>query len=291
MRHRRLFALVFSVIAPQASADLPLTVEDLITEQGKARIELSLAYANADRQGVSTGEPILVQTGPTSFVTLPTIIGESIGNGDTVVGTLGLRYGLTSKAEVYARMSGLSTRQRSSGVSGTSSTSDTRFADAWAGVNYQFKQDDATPALLGFAEVALAEKHRTDTASFRSAMLGITTYRAIDPVVLLLTVGYRFSRSREDGEEDLNPGNLTLINPSIGFAVNDRVTLTTGIQWTHRSADRIDGSSQGIARSATDLILGAGYGFDSGNTLNTTFQANASGDNGAEFRVHWLYTF
>ncbi len=39
------------------------------------------------------------------------------------------------------------------------------------------------------------------------------------------------------------------------------------------------------------LILGAGYGFDKGNTLNATFKANASGDNGAEFRVNWLYTF
>lgn len=274
-----------------AFADLPLTIEDLITDKGKVKLDLSFAYANVDRQGVSTGAPIVVQIGPASFVTIPTAIGTSVGNSDTFVGTFGLRYGLTARTEIYARASGLTSSQRVSGLSGTSSSSETRFADAWAGVNVQFKKDDDTPALLGFAELALDEKHRHDTASFRSAMLGVTTYHAIDPVVLSLTAGYRINRSRKDGGQDYRPGNLLLLNPSVGFAVNDRVTLTTGLQWTRRQADRIDGSPQGIARTATDLILGAGYGFDRGNTLNATFKANTSGDNGAEFRMNWLYTF
>lgn len=275
----------------QARADLPLTVEDLITDQGKVKLDLSLAYANAERQGVSVGEPILIQTGPTSFVTIPTAIGTSQLNSDTFVGTLGLRYGLTAKTEVYARASGLTSRQRTSGVAGTSSSHDSRFADAWAGINHQFKKDDATPAVLGFAEVALAEKHRQDTARLKSAMLGITAYKAIDPVVFSLTAGYRFNQTRRDGGQDLKPGNLLLANPSVGFAVNDRVTLTTGLQWTRRQADSLGGQVQGIARTASDLMLAAGYGFDKGNTLNATFKANASGESGAEFRVNWLYTF
>jgi len=274
-----------------AFADLPLTVEDLITDRGKVRLDLSLAYANVDRQGVSTGEPIVVQTGPASFVTIPTAIGTSIGNSDTAVGTFGLRYGLAAKAEIYARASGLTSSQRTNGVSGTSSSNESRFADAWAGINYQFKKDDATPALLGFAELALAENHRHNTASFKSAKLRVTTYKAIDPIAFLLTAGNRFNQSRKDGGQELQPGKLLLIHPSVGFAVNDRVTLSSGVQWTRRQADRLDGAAQGIDRTATDLVLGAGYGFDRGNTLNATFKANASGDSGAELRVNWLYTF
>ncbi|MBW7902539.1 MAG: hypothetical protein H3C26_13745 [Rhodocyclaceae bacterium] len=279
------------VAVTQVWADLPLTVENLMTDKGKIKLDLSFAYANVDREGISIGTPITVQTGPTSFVTLPTAIGESIGNSDAFVGTLGLRYGLAAKAEVYARLSGLSSRQRSSGVSGTSSNSDSRFADAWIGINYQFKEDDHTPALLGFTEIALSEKHRSDSISFKSAMLGITTYKAIDPIVFSLTAGYRFNQRRKDGDMDYQPSNLILINPLVGFAVNDRVTLTTGIQWTRRTADKIDGKALSIARTATDLILGAGYGFDKGNTLNATFKANTSGSNGTEFRMNWLYTF
>jgi len=90
-------------------------------------------------------------------------------------------------------MSGLSSSQRISGVGGVSSSSGSGFADAWAGVNIQLKKDDDTPAVLAFAEVALQEKHRVSSASFKSAVLGATTYKAIDPVVFSLTGAYRFN--------------------------------------------------------------------------------------------------
>lgn len=274
-----------------AQADLPLTVEDLITDKGKVKLDVSLAYANSDRRGISTAEPITVQTGPASFVTLPTVIGESQGNSDVLAGTLGLRYGLTAKAETYARASYLYTNRRSSDVSGIHSERDGRFADAWVGVNYQFKHDDDTPAVLGFVEVALREKHRESSRFFKSALLGITTYTAIDPVVFSLTSAYRFNQSRRDGNIGYQPGNLFLLNPSVAFAVNDRVTLTTGVQWTSRSADKLDGKAQSFRRTSTDLLLGVGYGMTKVSTLNVTFTANASGSNGADLRLNWLHTF
>lgn len=289
MRTTLIWALALAAAIP-ARADLPLTVEDLITDPGRIRIDLSFAYANQDQQGVSTGEPIVIQTGPAAFITLPTAIGQSIGNSDTFVATAGLRHGLSARTELYARASALSSSQRGSGVGGSWKDSETRFADAWAGINHQFKPDGATPALLGFAEIALREKHRSDSASFKSVLLGFTTYHAIDPVVFSLTAGYRHHQARRDGNDDYRPGNLILLNPSLGFAVNDRVTLTTGLQWTRRVADELNGRPQGITRTATDLLLGAGYGFDKGNTLNATLKVNASGDNGAEFRLNWLYT-
>lgn len=280
-----------ALIAPMVMADLPLTVEDLITDKGKVKLDASLAYANSDRQGISTAEPITVQTGPTSFVTLPTVIGESQGNSDSLVGTLGVRYGLTGKAEIYARGSHLYNSSRNSNVSGISSNSDRRFADAWAGVNYQFKKDDDTPAVLGFLEVALREKHRESSSSFKSALLGVTTYTAMDPVVFSLTAAYRVNQSRKDGAAGYEPGNLLLFNPSIAFAVNDRVTLTTGVQWTNRQADRLDGTAQDFRRTSSDLLLGVGYGISKGSTITLTFKANASGSNGADLRLNWLHTF
>lgn len=282
--------LCFSLLTTVAHADLALSVEDLITDKGKIKLDMSLAYANSDRQGISTGEPIVVQTGPTSFVTLPTAIGDSVGNSDSLVNTFGLRYGLTAKTEIYARASYLYSNQRNSGVSGTSSSSDSRLADAWVGVNYQFRQDDDNPALLGFAEFAFYEK-QTDSDSFKSALLGLTAYKAIDPVVFSLTAAYRVNQPRDEESAAYKPGNLLLLNPSVAFAVNDRVTLTTGLQWANRQADRRNGQEFGFRRTSSDLLLGVGYGFAKGNTLNTTLKANASGNSGAEMRVNWLYTF
>jgi hypothetical protein len=288
---KSLLCVLFMATSSCVRADLPLTVEDLITDKGKFKLDLSVAYANADRQGVFAGEPVVVQTGATSFVTLPTLVGESALNSDAAVATMGLRYGLSSKAEIYARLSGIHSQQRSSSPGGPESSRESGFADAWAGVNFQFKTDDDTPAVLGFAEVALREKHRAGSAHFKSVMLGLTTYKAIDPVVFSLTGAYRFSQSRVDGNQRFKPGNFLLIHPAVAFAVNDRVTLTTGVQWTRRQADRFTGQAKGIARTATDLLLGVGFGFAKGNMLNTTLKINASGRSGAELRTNWMYTF
>jgi hypothetical protein len=291
MNKVRFAAALLVLGTASAHADLPLTVEDLITDKGKIKLDVSLSYANSDRQGVSTGEPITVQTGPTSFVILPTWIGESRGTSDSVVSTLGLRYGLTGKTEIFARTSYLHSSSRSSDVSGVSSNSESRFADAWAGINYQFKKDDDTPALLGFAEIALREKHEKSSSSFKSVLVGITTYKAIDPVVFSLTTAYRFNQSRKDGTENYKPGNLLLLNPNIAFAINDRVTLTTGMQWSNRKADRWNGQAQGFRRTSSDLLFGVGYGISKDSTVNITFKSNVSGSNGADLRLNWLHTF
>lgn len=282
---------MLALVAASAHADLPLTVEDLTTDKGKVKLDVSLAYANSERQGVSMGEPITVQTGLTSFVTLPTRVGESRGNIDSLVGTLGLRYGLTAKAEVFARASYLHSSSRSSDVSGTSSHSQGRFADAWTGINYHFKKDDDTPALLGFAEIALREKQEKSSSSFKSALVGVTIYRAIDPVVFSLTTAYRSNQSRRDGEADYKPGSLLLLNPSIAFAVNDRVTLTTGMQWSNRHADQWDGKALSLRRTSSDLLLGVGYGIANGSAVNFSIKSNVSGFNGVDLRLNWLHQF
>ena len=60
---RILTAGLFMLVVLPARADLPLTVEDLITDKGKFKLDLSLAYANANRQGVFAGEPIIKKGG------------------------------------------------------------------------------------------------------------------------------------------------------------------------------------------------------------------------------------
>lgn len=273
-----------------AWADVPLTFEDLLTEKGNVKFELSVSYANADRQGISTADPITVQTGPTSFITIPTLIGESISNSDATVVTLGLRYGITTKSELYARFSGVTSSQRSSDMVGAAKSNESGFVDAWAGVNYKFKDDDDTPALLGFFEISGMERYGNSSAGFKSAMVGVTAYKAIDPIVFSVTGAYRLSQARGKENHEYRPGNLFLLNPNVAFAVNERVTLSTGLQWMRRNTDRFKGKATSITRTGTDLVLGVAYGINQGNTFNTSIKVNASGRNGAELRASWLYT-
>src|SRR6218665_2160833 len=135
-----LFGILLASLPHLAWADLPLTVENLITDKGKIKLDLSLSYANADRQGVSTAAPISVQVSPTSFVTLPTQIGEHVDNSDIAVAALGLRYGLTAKAEVYARLSGLSSPRRTSGLRGSSTNNQSTFSNYFVPLQHQKNQ-------------------------------------------------------------------------------------------------------------------------------------------------------
>lgn len=287
---RRLVCGCLVLVFPfSAVADLPLTVEELITEQGELRLDASLTYANSDRKNLITDEPIVIQTGEASFVTLPTQFGEFRGNTDVLVGTAGLRYGITREAEAYTRASYLHRSMRSSDISGLDDSSEDRFVDAWLGLNYQFSQDNESPALLGFVEGAVYEKHQESSSSAKSWILGLTTYRAIDPLVLSLTSSVQWNQEREDGSRSYQPGSYFLLVPSVAFAVNDRVTLTTGFQWMNRKADRFNDESEGFRQTSTDLTLGLGYGVSKGNTLNLSLKANVSGRSGADLRLNWLY--
>lgn len=275
-----------------AWADLPLAVEDIITEKGKFKLDTSVSYANAERQSVAVGDDVVVEVGPGALVVIPVAVGDNQRNSDTWVATLGLRYGLTDDVEVYTRGSYLYDSERSDSPDGVSSNSYREFADSWVGVNYQFKDDDDTPAVLGFGEIALHERGRDgDSAFAKSALVGVTSYKAIDPVVFSVTSAYRMYGSRREGESMYKPGNYFFISPSVGFAANDRVTLTTGLQWLNQEASRKDDVPQGMRQTSTHVQLGIGYGVSENDTLNFTLKQNASGRGGADLRVSWSHTF
>lgn len=286
----RVLPLALAAFLPaSARADLPLTVEDLLTAQNRLRLELSLTYANADKTGVQTGAPLLIQTGPAQFVAVPTQVGESRSNRDTLVLATGLRYGLSADTELYGRASWLSNSLRTEDANGARSESDSRFADAWLGVNHRFIREGESPALLGFAEAAVAERESSGTVHGRAWLLGFTTYRVIDPVVLSLTGAYRINLRRAGDGERRDPGDLLLLNPSVAFAVNNEVTLSGGLTWRRQQAERVESQRRGIATTRTDLNLGLGYAFSERSTLSFTTRANLSGAEGAEFGLTWLY--
>lgn len=287
----KLFVILLCFIAQNAWAELPLTIENVITDKHKFKLDLSLSYSNLELQGVQASDGVLIQTGATSFVSVPSRVGQTQINSDILIATLGARYGLSDNLESYFRVNYLSSDSRITDLSGTSSASDSRFSDAWIGLNYRFSEDTDTPALLGSIETAVYEKHSIDNAQFKSHQASITTYRAIDPIVLSLTSGYRFNQTRKDGNVDFQPGNFLFISPSVGFAVNDTITLTTGFQWLNKQPDEVNNTSQGARSTNIDLILGMGYGQTKNSIINTTLQANISGRGGADLRVNWLISF
>lgn len=287
MKHLLLFSLFCSCLW----ADLPLLVEDLVSGDGNVRLETSLAYTNSHTQGVALGEPIIIQTSSTSFVALPSDFGENEQQNENLIGTLGLHYGLTSAADIYVRGSYLLGYRQQKGLESQTNEFEHKGIDSWIGVNYEFLKDDSVVGILGYLEAAIYEKNINKVSYFHSGQIGATIYKSIDPVVLVLNAAYRHSHKRKDKSGHYTPGDVLLLQPSVGFAANEWVTLSFGFQWLHQRASKFDDTKQGFHRSLVQPTFGVGYGFARGNILNLTFKAATQKDSNNDIMLHWAYTF
>lgn len=286
-------ALGFTPVA--AFADLPLTVDGMLSAPNRWRAELGINYANTEQRGVSTGRPISVQVSTAQFVTIPTQVGTEHINSDTVVLSPGLRYGLSEDTELYGRASWLSDSARVQGVSGTDSQTNSRFDSLWLGVNHKLIEEGKSPALLGFFEIAALEKSllpgASDSKNFsgRSGLIGATTYRVIDPIVLSFTAAYRINAPRDVNDKNYIPGNFLVLSPSLSFAVNTDITLSAGLLWRNTRPDALNGQDQSILRTSTDLNLGLAWLWDERSVLGINSKSNQSGSGGSDIGVTWTY--
>lgn len=293
MRKIIYLAPIFYFSSSLAYADLPLTVENLLSDKGKTRIRVSGTYVNNQKRSVDASNPLVVQTGASSFVTVPTVVGENLTNTDVFVSTVNLSHGITAKDELYGRVSAYSLNSRSISATKTiSSSSNSQFADAWIGINHKFRSDADKAAILGFAELQIAEKQADgSTAKGKSVVLGATTYRTYDPIVLSLTGAVQINSAIPVNGSDVKKGNSLSLNPSVGFAVNDKVTLTGGVNWRIKGATQINGKKNGITTTRTRLNLSMGYALGKMDTLSFSVQPEISGNGGSQMSLNWNHRF
>ncbi|HEZ2215612.1 TPA: meta-pathway of phenol degradation family protein [Neisseria meningitidis] len=288
---KRIFLPALPAILPLSTyADLPLTIEDIMTDKGKWKLETSLTYLNSENSRAELAAPVYIQTGATSFIPIPTEIQENGSNTDMLAGTLGLRYGLTGNTDIYGSGSYLWHEERK--LDGNGKTRNKRMSDISAGISHTFLKDDKNPALIGFLESTVYEKSRNKASSGKSWLIGATTYKAIDPVVLSLTAAYRINGSKTlSSNTKYKAGNYWMLNPNISFATNDRISLTGGIQWLGKQPDRLDGKKESARNTSTYAHFGAGFGFTKTTALNASARFNVSGQSSSELKFGVQHTF
>lgn len=262
---------------------LGIVLEELLTERGAVNLEFGTTISASRIDGVS-GLYETIQTGTGEYVSVPIDLGVTDRQADTVLGTFGLRYGLTARSEIYARAT---LRYDNAGFTDvtnglTESLSDSAFQSLIAGMNYRFLEDGERPGLIGFAEVALLENttaRGTDFETGRSGAVGVTAYRVLDPVVLSLTTGYAANLERTVGADILDPGDNIFLNPSIGFAVNNELTLTGGFNLNYATqADERNSTRQGSRNTTSDLQFGLAYAWEKQTTLRADVSTRVLGD-------------
>ena len=151
-----LSALCALLMAMPCRADLPLSIEDLLTERDAFRLDFGVSYANTDKNNVGTRFE-WVQIGTGSFILLPVAVSDRRQNSDVLAVTLGARYGVTADTELYSRVTGVVETVRIVGAGAASDRTAGRFGQWAVGVNQQLSEDDDTPALLAFIEISAAE--------------------------------------------------------------------------------------------------------------------------------------
>lgn len=281
-------ALTSLVAASPARAELPLTVEELLTAENHWRAEFSGIYANSERQGVSLGQQVLIQTGDTQYVSIPTSIGTNRINTDTIVLTPSLRFGLSSDTELYGHASWLSEHMRSEDASGVAASGDDRFVDAWIGINHRLVPEAASPGVIAFAELALAEWGNERIAHGKSVSVGATVYRVSDPLVLAVTAAWRVNRERQDGVVRRDPGDSLMLNPEVSFSANNDITLSGGLLWQRLESDAVDGIRLGLVNTRTSLSFGLAWAVSERSSLHFSARANVSGGEGVDMGITWV---
>jgi hypothetical protein len=281
----------------KALADLPITVENLLTENDELKLSFNVSYASADTSKVSLmyqkiDEIDKLDTSNNKPIQRPKVVGEERTNSDKYFFTLGGRYGLSDTTEIYSRISAVANDIRTYSDNHSNSLKSKQLNQFIIGVNFQFYDDTYSSALLSFAELTLFENTARDGSKyvfFKAGKFGLTAHKAIDPVVLSISAGLHHRWLREVNNKDINPSDLLFINPNFRFSMNNEVTLTGGVQFNFRTQDIVDDEWTGIRKSQTDLELGIDYASSEKLTFNLTITTDVSGYSGAQANIGWRY--
>lgn len=174
-----------------AHADLPLTVDDLLADKNRFRLDTDFSYYNHHKSSSITQGFDVVDLGNGRTAYLPSI-GESDTNTDSVIMGIGLRYGVNDKLEIGIKGNGIYRNTRHQNGTEFTTTDNTHLQNISISTQYQATKNHAKlPDSSVFGEVSLYDNTQGfDSKNGVSALVGFTTYTINDPIVLSLTGTY-----------------------------------------------------------------------------------------------------
>ncbi len=239
-------------------AQSPINIEQLLTKPAVWQISSSLDYRS---------------TSP-----------ASVQRGRQLSGATGLRYGLTPRLEVNARVSGWQQRQSRGELQW-----EQQGRSVSIGGNWLLKRESFLPAILLEARGEVVSRGRRGQRSFPGARLGVTIYKSSDPVVLSLRASMDVQRTYRFEDLTIQPGAAWSLEPGVNFAVNANVTLFGSAFFDRRNASFQDGIRLNNAQERIGLRGGLALAVAGRHSLFVS--GDLASDQQGGMSLQWFYKF
>ncbi|MBI1249564.1 hypothetical protein GC197_17205 [bacterium] len=172
----------------------------------------------------------------------------------TIQSPFAVRYGLTDRIQLSAALPvGWSNAQISSVGLFDDSNSQTGIGDLQLGLNYHWKYGrvQSTPdVILSFGLTVPTGNGQFPTTGISQAALAngvwapsaqLLFIHRYDPIVYFYGIGYRYQFERQFDGVEVQYGQQITYNLGVGFAVNDRVTLSTTFLGQYQAETEVNG--------------------------------------------------
>lgn len=261
-------------------------IDEFVSDEGKVRYEGGISYGNYASDSTKGYTRANLQLTPTLAVPVVSGLDTEQRQTDQLVGMLGIRYGITENNEIGLRTTG--------SWSHTQTYSDTTgdlqreqrfsFSSLSANLSTRIYRGGSTSAFafgsLGIADRLSMLPFRPKTVYLHSVTMGLSGYLIDDPVVMSLTASTTLKRPVDFEGKKYQLGTSFTVAPAISFLANDRVTLSSGLQFSYQIADRFAGRKLNLNESQIHMTLGAGYALNERISLYGNFLTKLSGTSG-----------
>ncbi len=290
----------------QAAAALPSEVPGVLTRRGALVIEPSLEYAHSDINRFVVGGVSIIDT------VLVGAIEATQGNRDATTATLAFRYGVTNRLEAEVRIPYMFRDDRTvnsvistNNINETTSLSDSGLGDIEAALHYQLNEPTATlPVFVANVRV----KSTTGTGPFdlardnfgreRELATGsgswgiepsLTVIAPSDPAVFYASLGYLWNMKQDVNSpfsnnrfvKSVDPGDAIRLSVGMGFALNEKVSISVGYQHDFISESDTtfsDGSFHSQSLSVGSLNIGANWQITNSTALGVGVSVGVTND-------------
>lgn len=215
--------------------------------------------------GVSTSRFYQIPGAQQQTLLLSGPVSENITHYETLDSSVNAEYRVSDKWSVSGSLSAYANRQTSTDNENIVTT-DSGFSRLGVGAAYELTQCNCELSL----NVPLSEVVSINGASKKMSGMSMTVagkwYVPIDPVVFSVEGSTAIRRPLEVDGTAVDLGNSYVLGSSVNFAVNEKVTLSGGVEFSGNDAQSI-----GDAISAPGLSMGiqfgVGYMFNSSKSL------------------------